>query len=610
MQQGKFLAFLLAAWCANAHALGLGELKLNSSLGAPLQASVEASGIGGADTAANLCLKSRLETLDGRLLALPRSTLIRDGESGRINIRTREAIEEPAANLSVEIGCGTSIRREFAILLDPAPATPVTQAIAVLRPAASAKAGAAAIAETKTALRAASNPQPLLKSSTQPASVLRLSSQTGTQEQAVPEIPRLKFSDTLSEPRIESDPAKLEAMRADQARVAALLRGENPVQAADIRAHQALAREQAMRREAQLAKQQSTADRQALEAEKQQRWSTVWIVGLGSALLAAIAAMAWLLSRNAKQKQAMEQSFLASLDMGMDNMQEARREAKAQPLVHAAADEAAGEAAGAAAAEVGGPSVASSAKASAISGAVSGTTSGASQPWLPPLPEPTKLQVQEEHNNASGPLDFELAWQDAGVEPGVPPDNPTAAIDAGNDLDWLSAEDTGAPDTHSKEMQAHAAQVAQLLLAVEAWMADHNPLRAIGLLEPYCASAPATTPAPALYLLELYRIIGEENKYRGLSERIAERFQLAVPGWEIRSLALPRQSIADFPDISGNIAALHGSDRLLPYLQCLLLGEAHFDFSTYRDIMQRIAELTDLQPERDIADMSLDFHHG
>jgi hypothetical protein len=573
LQPKTLLCLALTAWCAHAHAVGLGNLALHSSLGAPLHASVR---VNGADTdgAANLCLRSRLESLDGRLLSLPQATLSRKDGGTEIQIRSRENIEEPAATLSIEAGCGATVRREFAILLDPAP-QPVSPPEAAPRAAASQEhAGGKGKADRKSSTMPRA-PGPAATTSRQAhaaASVLRLSAAAETAMPATPalEAPHLRFSDTLSDPRSDADPARKEALRADQARVAALLRGEDPYRAAESRTRDAQRNEQAMRREALLARQQSAADRKALDEERQRAVKGPWIGALGAALLMLVAGFAWLRWRDGKSKRAAEHSFFSDFDAIADEAS-----VQAPPSRPAAVEAQPAPAFPKAAA----PAIAA----------------------LPPSPPAEK---------PGDPSAFGFAWHESG-ETVMPPTQAQAEIhESANSLDWLDALGAEEPAVPAAEEEEAAARVADLLLAAEAWMADYNPLRAIALLEPACAQERQASPAPMLYLLELYRIVGDEEKCRALEERCAAQFPLAGNGgkaaWPTDGF---QQNLSDFPEILADVENLRGAG-LQTYLQGLLLRQDGFAFPVYRDIMRRLAEAVESRQERDIADFSLDFHHG
>ncbi|MBK4737463.1 type IV pilus assembly protein FimV [Noviherbaspirillum pedocola] len=582
--------------CANAHALGLGNLVLHSHLGMALSASVEVNGVD-TENQPNLCLRSRLESLDGRLLTVPQSTMVRKGDVGELRIRSREPVEEPAATLSIEIGCGATVRREFAILLDPAPAQAAMPAM--LAPAVSgtqestnASSGrskakpAGALASPKRSV------SPIMKEKEGAASVLHLSAPTQPEPQVIiaAEPTRLKMTETLSEAQLAADPARREAMRADQKRVAALLRGEDPYQAMEFRLREAQVREKAMRQEATLSKQQSAADHQALDNAKRQRWIDALLVGLASALLALGARAAWLRWGSVRERQVQEPFSLESV--GTDLHDSPAKSLRAKDISPQAL-------------ETGEPAPL---KADAVN-------PNPSVPGFPAVADSaTDLLVRPSSEEPSrekpaAPLDFGFVWHESKETVMTAEPFALAADEAGNERDWLSDAAIDTPPLTLQPSES-AAEIATLLLGVEIWMTDHNPLRAIGMLEPVCAQEPQLSPAPMRYLIELYRIVGNEEKLAATQTRFASHFPLArAPehaGWQHDAAA---SGLVEFPEILAEIEQLRDSDDFLGYLQSLLLREQGFDFPTYRDIMQRIAEAMELQQQRDMADMSLDFQH-
>jgi hypothetical protein len=68
-----------------------------------------------------------------------------------------------------------------------------------------------------------------------------------------------------------------------------------------------------------------------------------------------------------------------------------------------------------------------------------------------------------------------------------------------------------------------------------------------------------------------------------------------------------RRSMADFPLVHAVVDTLVDSDKLLPYLNSLLLAPEQFDFSTYRDIVRAIGLAREMKQESDMQSMSLDF---
>ncbi|MGI4937675.1 MAG: type IV pilus assembly protein FimV, partial [Janthinobacterium lividum] len=103
---------------ANCHAIGLGAITLQSALGQPLVARVPLLGDGRLTTAAN-CVRARIESIDGALLAPVQIALTHNDSVSLINLTTVQKIDEPAVSVSLELSCAQAVKRSFQLLLDP-----------------------------------------------------------------------------------------------------------------------------------------------------------------------------------------------------------------------------------------------------------------------------------------------------------------------------------------------------------------------------------------------------------------------------------------------------------------------------------------------------------
>jgi hypothetical protein len=65
--------------------------------------------------------------------------------------------------------------------------------------------------------------------------------------------------------------------------------------------------------------------------------------------------------------------------------------------------------------------------------------------------------------------------------------------------------------------------------------------------------------------------------------------------------------MADFPAVHAVVDSLSNTDKLLPYLNSLLLAPEPFDFFTYRDIVRAIGQANEVKRESDMPLMSIDF---
>lgn len=563
----RLLLCLPAAFSVQAQALGLGPLTVHSSLGHPLQARVPVHGLAAEEASTN-CLKARVVTLDGSVLSRPTAELTGSSANAAIRISGREGITEPAVSITVEIGCASAVRREYQVLLDPAPAAqtsalpasgdptpraaqPAPVKARIVKPV---PASSAAAVERKTT--APSRPGTSLKTGTTGKSMLTLSSDDAEIEQVRSGLV-LRHATNLSEPRTENDPARLAALRADQQRVAALLRGENPSAGVQSQLRDAQLALKTSRQDALEARRQLDDERKAWEAQRQQLMPRTWAGILAALALAGITAGGWLLHRR-RQDQRRHQDALSMLAMPFDD---ATPETNAKPA--------------------------------------------AERPIAGPTPEAAAIPP-EAFEWGAHPHDMPVA-----TSPPQALDMPASWQLIEQQINGLRGQ-TAVPDDLAMPLmadgaaQSHATEVADMLLAAESWMAEHNPKRAADLLQPYLEREDMLSPAPGLYLLTLYRTLADDARIQTIKAQLEPCFPAEVGQWSAG--AQTRHTMADFPEVQEMADTLKDSQALLPYLKGLLLAPQPFDFSTYRDIVRSIGLAAEVRKKDEIASMSLDFH--
>lgn len=592
----RLLLISLAAWSVEAHALGLGAITLQSGLGRPLQASIPVLGLTPDDAGAN-CLKSRVLALDGSVLARPTAELSGAGAGAMLNVRTTASMNEPVMTVVIEIGCANSVKREYQLLLDPVPAAQQTAAALpaerVVRAARGASTPLPAVApapadavppEAAPVSVVKKRPVPAKPRTTAPAkSVLTLDAGDAEIEQVRASL-ALRYATTLSEPRQETDPAKLSALREDQARVAALLRGENPLANAQAEARDAQGKLQSAQQLASSTRLQLENEKATLLAAQEDMVPRSWVMTLGASLMACIAALGWLMRRRAIDQRRQEQAFF---DMAAE-----RDDAPDAPVptqqAHAV--------------------VAEPERQIAVFSMPDAAPEFQAPPKLTDLPFAAPVPPAPVHEWATEPIDLPVA---------VTPPEALAIPDS-----WLLVENSvEAPHEASpadaalafhaasfaENAQRHAAEVASLLLEAEDWMAEHNPVRAADVLQPYMKRSEMHSPAPGLYLLSLYRTADDLVRLQAVRTQLQQAFPAEAAQWD--NPAQLRQRIADFPLVHAMVDTLSETEDLLPYLNSLLLAPEQFDFPTYREIVRAIRLATEhQQQERDTQSMSLDFH--
>jgi hypothetical protein len=592
----------LAVWGGQAHALGLGAIALQSGLGRPLQARIPVYGLA-ADDGSTVCLKTRVLALDGALLARPAAELTGSGASAMVSLRSVESINEPAVNVSVEIGCTSAVKREYQLLLDPLPATlpmaasaPMERSDRAERRAAS-QAGASALpvqpglpapaAITANAPVVAAAPASVVRK--QPAairpkpvveakSVLTLTGGDAEIEQVRARI-ALRSATVLSEPRVETDPARLAALRADQARVAALLRGEDPLAGSQAQLREAQSKLLAAQKSAASAARQHQQEKAALTAAQESSVSGTLAALLGGLLLACVAVIAWLLWRRADDRRRQEQAFF---EMVPEQEAQASMDLPAAPA----------------------PVVPRSEPRLEAEPAEFTMPADEPAPTLPIGAAPAvSLQTYDWRADAGTPTVSSSPPDSLQM-----PDSWLTIQDQVEDIDKQASPAASLPPPTAvadDNAQVHAAEVAGMLLAAEGWMAEHNPLRAAEVLRPYLDRDDMQSPAPGLYLLSLYRTMDNKEQILSVLAQLQQYFPEKAAEWS--STSQSRRSMADFPLVHAVIDSLGDTDKLLPYLNSLLLAPEQFDFSTYRDIVRAIGLAREMKQESDMQSMSLDF---
>jgi FimV-like protein len=595
-------------------------MEVLSGLGQPLRVKVALSNYH-PDDGPN-CVRATLRPIDGGPALNPRVALIQNGRSSALQLTTRESVNEPAVNIVISLGCDAALQRDYQILLDPQ-LTPVTvprteskpeQAAARVRekpvrsaPAprtAQAASQETAVAEAprprkpaRTRIAAeASNaadsaaavavpqepPAPIQKTAKRrpkkvERSVLRLSgaalptpagnavalaapagNNTTVEPQADPvDAPmQLKRADSLTLPELPTSPGRMAELQAEQEKFAALLRDEDPVQAVQQSMRKVQAELESVRAETARLKEQSQNDKTALATLRAD--SLHWIGTLGWLLLICLSAIAWLIWRLSAAKNEASRAEWAALvaarntqtaaDFDIpEDMQEQASPQAADPVIEqpAAPD---------------------------------------ARPVRPKREQPVPDQAVATEDAAAQALEQQQA-----VEP-----TPAAPESAGTPpylLRPVAANATSRTADHLLK----AAEISDVVELAEAWMALNDPHKVLELLDPFAAVEHPESPLPWLCLLEVYRTLGQQEKYEAILERIRSRFNVKLAPWNEETDGEPPKTLADYPHISANIISLwENTAEVVAYLQQLQRDNRHgtrngFDLPVYRDILKLIS---------------------
>lgn len=535
-------ATVLLLFGSTVHALGLGNIGVQSALGQPLLASI---GLLGTDSNAltGACVKVRVESLNGVSLASPQLTITRSKSSSSLTLTSRQVINEPVANIIVEAGCASPVRRSYQVLFDPpifsiapsefapdrlssADRDPVSAAVPndlVKRKAAVPAASTARTRNKPVPAPVAKKPAApglagtlnLASSKSSASDVLRLSSDDDNV------VSRLMLSSALTLPTDAKNQPLSEETRLAQREFAALLKGEDPRASIDaLRAQDA-----ALRTQMAALQRQNSENQAALIALQAKSSMTNWLAGL---LVLCLIAIGWLVWRL--------RAFTRKDNDDVAWWKASQRDQEKQGAAQFTSEQ----------------SNASYQSRSLISAASPVATEGA----------------------------------DAGIttDAEMPGTQNTLVAQAGVGL----PEDAGSANQRQSANAFKVEEISDVTQEAEFWISLNNPKRAIEILEPYTEGIHPDSPVPWLYLLDLYREVGEPEKYNGLRERFARLFNARIPLYGDPELA--SQTLEDFPHLLERICKLWNTGDIVPFLQSLLVDDrdgarAGFDLPLYRDIL-------------------------
>jgi hypothetical protein len=157
----------------------------------------------------------------------------------------------------------------------------------------------------------------------------------------------------------------------------------------------------------------------------------------------------------------------------------------------------------------------------------------------------------------------------------------------------------------------NAEEILDEIQQAEFWMDMQQPERAIEILESNWGGERPSSPLPWLYLFDLYRTVGDREKYEDLTERFEHLFNGKVVPWGDGSALEHLRSLEDFPFLLKKIVQLWPTDDLVPFLENLLVDDRDgrrqgFDLAAYRDILFLTKIAYDIQDSKNAAKASHD----
>ena len=635
----------LALRCGSGDAVGLGPLRLQSALGQPLRATVQVLG-SDAGKLVDSCIRVSLKTPDGSDIVRPQFEIRRGKTSNaELAISTTRTVDEPAVALMVEITCSPTLHRDYQLLLDLRDGLPgvistlgeeAQQESAVRTPVSKAGEGSGRSRRRSTSnARAASSglravaaseleamspedaPKPRvarIKHISEARSVLKLTQTETLQGESVQAPTRqaagLKFSQSLgSGTGLGADAGRFnsEDMSAAKARFQAILRNEDalvtarrelkalqttpplqpaqpaqPEQAAQASISSVTSVEQPPGQPVRPRAAGSSAGQETIGESRTALASTSMMLGL-ALLVAAGLAMLWRHLRGGNRK----------------TLATAR---KNTPWWLAAGDDASREA-----------ELLESARASVARKEPAMADAGAAAVNAEIVNDKT---LRRYVNHFIGKRDGASDNADARIEPlGVVEATGewgAGKLSAAVAQAGMKATQSGAApaqagqsdDTRSELARSKLATfelVSDVMQEAEFWKMLNETQRAIDILENYCGSAASVSPAPWLYLADLYQGNGDDERHAQLCTRFREIFNGRLHEADADT-PTGRDTLEGYPHLMEKISALWGQDSVVPFLQGLLVNDRDSPREGfYLPVYQEILLLIDVAMEREQA---------
>ncbi len=590
MKAGACAALLYCISAAPAMALGFGEITRHSALGQPFLADVMLVGVNG--DADLRCFKANLTSLDGDHLGKVTFNVNDSDGNARLYVGTREAVGEPVVQLSVEYTCATQTRRDFQILLDPekitsplvvnppvvapgkpATASPPPAASVLVQPATSADA-----APRKSRRRhtndAATGPSSEIAPA--PAQSSSLKSSTALEKQRARHAAKafrnvlhlgddasvddslngadslhLSMSHGLHGENGDLDTRNAPPGNAAQGTPAAVgeAAGAPVPNATDVALKELQAKItklEAQTEELKRLNAKQMADLDAARKEKETQGGQLYLYFL---LLACLVAIAWLIWRSRQIQAGINHSWEEMLPG------DAAQEEGPRSRYHTSMDD-------------------------------------------DFLDEPVRAKPapRQEGKPVIHAPEVDLPDLD-GLDDVVPAPAPAPRKD--DFMATLAMKRPDQPESGESEYKfsgnvrqslPDAEEILDEIQQAEFWMDMQQPQRAIEILESNWGSERPSSPLPWLYLFDLYRMVGDHDKYVELTERFEHIFNGKVIAWEEKDLLQHQRSLEDFPVLLKKITQLWNTDDIVPFMENLLIDDRDgrrqgFDLAAYRDIL-------------------------
>ena len=561
-----------------AFALGLGEMRVKSALGQSLLVHTDI--VGGENEVINpSCLRARVVTVDGIFITSATITIHQNSKQRALSFSTRQAINEPAVNLIIDINCETQLHREFSILLDPPDVNAGSLNSNLEDSPFVSPSRSAAKAEVPAAERASQQDSKSVVKKKKPTQVengmgrdLQQFDNTQKRENkrrnpaAAPARDVLKLSDDIELPLpsqglrmsdvLSSDAGQrlvenMQELRAAQARMAALLRDE-PQTAGTPEPQTDGSKEIAsLKQETEQLRKQNLLDKAALAKMQEKPVFDFWLVVLALIAVLAIVIILFLLvyiRRNLSGKnETWWQEEEAALSAQPEKIEDVINNLQSSYDKKMTAD---------------------------------ASSSG-------PLSK-RNLAAKSEEGSKDAAVEAKASkpvFENSGL-----PRTPTLEETNSSIFNFF------APRGNSVKVE----EISDVTQEAEFWISMNDPQRAIEILSAQEQLEQPDSPVPWLFLLDLYRTVSDREKYNLLRDRFIVFFNANIPEFDTDLSQVPSRQLEDFPHLTQKICDAWGSNGIIPYLESLLVDDregkrAGFDLPVYRDILMLLGIAHELE---------------
>lgn len=149
------------------------------------------------------------------------------------------------------------------------------------------------------------------------------------------------------------------------------------------------------------------------------------------------------------------------------------------------------------------------------------------------------------------------------------------------------------------DRKVNVEEVSDVVQQAEFWMMLNEPHRALVVLESHAYTEYPEFPITWLYLLDLYRVVGDSEKYNDLAKKFKRGFNARIPPFDEDPHATLTTSVTDLPMLMTRINAVWEDDeKCLAFLHSLLIDDRNgervgFDLPVYREIIMLIGLVTE-----------------